>query len=266
MNNDALNDNAHRDDVTKALSGLFGQWIEGINVDRYGQISGLITSRGWVIRASIEVPGLGPVEMDDSRIGGPVIVNVEVLPTGSLTLVCVYLRKEGDVRFHASAPWAISGEKGFAIAARPDGQIGIRPSGEPHFATPAKLLALRESQPSVIEIDVLDRAEADWVEPGDVVSSLLEHGVKDNQEITEQGIAALSALVARGELEMGVIGDNGFEVSQRGIEDDIEHIERTWRALSPRKPYFGQIGWFNLTDAGRSRLLKAKRAPSGDGA
>ena len=107
MNNDALNDNTHWGNATKALSGLFGQWIEGINVDRYGQISGLITSRGWVIRAPFEVPGLGPVEMDDSRIRGSVIVNVEVLPTGSLTLACVYFRKDGDVRFPHPLPGQI---------------------------------------------------------------------------------------------------------------------------------------------------------------
>lgn len=244
----------HGQSVTEAIGALFGQWIEAVDSTPDGLALGLVTSRGWILRGALSVPGFGAVQPDDSRLVGLAVLSVEITTAGSFVLQCARLDEKQTVNIEVACPWALVGEEGLAVAARPDGAVGLRKRQGPTYATPETMQSLITSAPSDIEMELLRRADDDWISPADANDILLGHGIESPDERTEQGIAAFANLIGRGELQLGVIGDEGFDPSTAGLETDIELLARTWRALSPRDLNPGQIGWFTMTDAGRSRL------------
>ena len=106
---------------------------------------------------------------------------------------------------------------------------------------------------------MLVAADDDWATPADVVSALVGRGVREPREIARHGIPALARLVARGDLRAGSIGAAGFVPSGDAPATTIEHVAALWTALGEigRMPGPGQIAWFDLTDTGRERLLRA---------
>lgn len=253
MNTGAERQHLNREGVTRALRPLHDQWVEAINTTSGGAIASLITSRGWVIRGRIHAPGYGFVETDDSRLSGRFILDVTALPAGSLRIQGPQIPREKAVTFTVDPPWEVTGEMGFTVSAETGTDALLLPGGSATYATPALIEHLRERPITSLELDTLREGEIDWVAPWDVAGILTESGMPISHALVERSVDALAALVARGELGMGAIGD-GFEPSTAGVEEDIELIARTWRALSPRTTIAGQIGWFNLTDAGRARL------------
>lgn len=107
---------------------------------------------------------------------------------------------------------------------------------------------------------VLEAGLDDWVTPGDVVAELVERDVRDPREIARHGAAALARLVARGDLEAGSIGEQGFTPAAEGRSASIEHVAALWHTLGGigRRPGPGQIAWFVITDRGRSRVAVSR--------
>lgn len=236
-----------------ALGRLFGQWFEAVEVVD-GQVLGLVTSRGWIVRGQMHVNGVSVPRSDDSHIVGHVIVNSTIDPDGTLTIHTSKLDATASLEIRINSPWLAVGPRSCAVQARHDGVIGVHPEGPNRIATSEAVAAWRSAGPNQEEFEVLRRATDDWMSPADIAGILAEGGVEDTQEVTKLGIDILAGLLVRGDLEAGAVTDNGFEASAEPIEDLIETVATTWMALSNRRLSPGQIVWLNLTESGSARL------------
>ncbi|MEE1650338.1 hypothetical protein V1260_05980 [Brachybacterium sp. J144] len=245
---------AHDPALPDHLASLRGQWIEGIAVD--ADRTRLVTSRGAVLHGPAEPGGASWIggdglSKDDGRLLGAVVTATTLAPEGVLTLVLADADGNDPLLVAIRAPWVLALPRGAGLAARADGRIDVREGSGPVHATAEAMGAWTESEPCAVERAVLEAAEDDWVSPGDVVSALLRAGVSTDEEIARQGIAVLSRLLARGDLEAGWIEEEGFRPAEGAPADVIEHVATVWHALAGigRRPGPGQIAWFRIPES-----------------
>lgn len=240
------------------LDALTGQWIVAFDVERSSDRARIVTSRGWVLCGSSTMPG-GPFTTDDARLSGAVIAECALHSSGPLTLTIAGRDGSRDSELAVQPPWSVEGPRGAALAMRSDAQLGIREESGPRFATDNALYTWVRSEPTPIEIELLESAEDDWLSPGDVVTALLRTGLTDDTEIRSRGIDLLARLMARADVVAGHVGTEGFTSTNDPVPAVIEHVGTVWSALSGRQPGPGQIAWFDLTESGQARLDDARR-------
>jgi hypothetical protein len=176
---------------------------------------------------------------------------------GTLTLLLTDADGSRPLPLAVAPPWGLALPDGAGLVAARDGRVGTRPrTPGPRFATAEAMAEWTSTTPDAIEQDVLDAADDDWVTPADVVSALVERGVQEPQQVARHGVLALARLVARGDLEAGTVGEDGFVRASEDPSASIEHLAALWSALGGigRLPGPGQIAWFSLTAAGEARL------------
>ncbi|GAA1324890.1 hypothetical protein GCM10009592_08860 [Brachybacterium rhamnosum] len=245
------------DDEHPLLTALTGQWVEA--ADPAPQPV-LVTSRAAVLHGDLRGPSGAPTR-DDARVLGAFVTSSVLAADGTLTLLLADADGGRPMPLAVAAPWGLALPDGSALAAAEDGRIGVRPGDPaPRFATPAAMAAWAASDPDEVELAVLEAGLDDWVTPGDVVAELVERDVRDPREIARHGAAALARLVARGDLEAGSIGEQGFTPAAEGRSASIEHVAALWHTLGGigRRPGPGQIAWFAITDRGRSRVAVSR--------
>lgn len=253
-----MSDEQLASDVSATMAGTIGQWIEAIDAPT-AQGQRVILSRGWTMMGAPLLGG-APLDVDDSRLVGTIITSSTAAATGSLTWQLADADDATQTRrevIATPAPWALTALEGLAVAARPGGSVGLQPATGRAVATDARMSAWRHAEIAPADLEVLESATDDWVSPADVWSALLDSGVTEGHEVARHSVDLLGRLVARGDLVVGSITDDGFQPSADDPAADLEMIATLWGMLAPRIPGPGQIAWFDITGRGRQRLAES---------
>lgn len=243
-----------REGAASALAALVGQWIEAVDAEP-GRHR-LVASRGWIVQGAIRVPALGErlPRRDDARLIGQVIARAEVRADGALALAMAFEDGSSPLEVAIAPPWDAAALRGAGVAAASPEAIAVRPAGAPIIATDAAMRAWAAAPVDELDLDLLRRAEDDWLSPADVASALAERGVFGAGALCEQGVDRLARCIARGDLRVGSLAAGGFVPSQDAPDEVIELVGAMWGALSDRHVLPGQISWFEITEAGSARL------------
>ena len=240
------------------LDGLRGQTVLHTLVASRGTWT--ITARGWVLHSRIqqlEGPALGTdasaaVGLRDPLLVGAVIREAEMLADGHLTLALQTSR--GPLRLTTVPRWQIDAPRGASLHVAEKGEVTERPPGAPVHATSEALAEHAASTRSGIEQRLLERGSRAWLHPGDVVTVLAGAGALEDTEFERRGPVLLARMLARDEIRAGFVAEGRFTPWNLSLEDVVEHIGTTWRALGGRTPGPDMIAWFELTAHGRDTL------------
>lgn len=240
------------------LDGLRGQTILHTRVASRGTWT--ITARGWVLHSRIqqlEGPALtsdapAAVGLRDPRAVGALIHEAEMLTDGRLTLTLQTSR--GPARLSTVPRWQIDAPRGASLQRTQEGELTDRPPGAPVHATPEALAEHAASPRSGIEQRLLERGRRAWLHPGDVVAVLASAGALEDTEFERRGPVLLARMLARDEIRAGFVAEGRFTPWDLPLEDVVEHLGTTWRALGGRTPGPDMIAWFELTEHGRDTL------------
>lgn len=244
------------------LRPLQGQWIERLRTD--GAESRLVTSRGAVLTAHLRIdPAV--VHSLLPRLDGGIILATTIAEDGVLTLALGKASESEPLLLDAPAPWELALPRGAGLTAQDGGLLGIREEVGPLTATPEAMEQWSRSLPDALDRMVLDDGMDDWVTPADVVSAMVHLGVEVENR-ARRGVEALARLIARGDLEAGVIEDDGFRPSVEPPDAVIEHVATVWFALTDPHPGAGHIAWFRITPSGEARWAAAHGTSEGDAA
>lgn len=251
-----LRDHDH-DPSPMPLPQLVGQAVIHTRVAARGTWTA--TARGWSLHARSQVVDGSAVGLRDPRVVGAVIEQVVVGSDGTLHVTLT--QRTGHASLMIPAPWLVAGPLGAAIRADEKGRtVSTAPSG-PEFATADAMAAHRASTPSGLERTLLRRGLDEYLHPGHVVEALLQSGAVEDEEFERRGPLLLARLLARGDLRAGFLTGGRFTPWDLPVEEVIEHVGTTWRAVGGREPRAGMIGWFELTRTGEETL-----GPTGDAA
>ena len=240
----------HGADVGALLARLRDQWVEAVDPAPHPL---LITSGAAVLHGALHIPTGAPAR-EDARVLGAHLAASTLSADGTLTLLLADADGSRPLPLALAAPWDLALSDGSGLAVSRDGRVGARAGTPgPRFATAEAMAEWASTSPDAIEQDVLEAAEDDWVTPGDVVAALVERGVREPREIARRGVLVLARLVARGDLEAGTIGEDGFVPAGGDPASSVEHLAALWSALGGigRLPGPGQIAWLSMTPGSR---------------
>lgn len=248
--------------LTTFLGGLCGQWIEETFIEGNDSDTPtrtrIVTSRGHQLAAHTARISSREIQDRDSPIYGFVITATRLDPDGSMRWALAWYSDPSRTEaLRVSPPWTLRGLCGEAVAASIDGRIGHHPATGFRFATPEALRTWASSPRTNIDFEILDYADADWVQTYEVVGALVEAGITDDDELLRRSIDITAGLLVRGDLVAGMIGDDGFEQTSEPLPELIERIATTWTFLGTDM-HFGSICWFSITDTGREHLYAAR--------
>lgn len=245
------------------LDGLRGQTVVHTRVASRGTWT--ITARGWVLHSRIQqLNGLAlhgdalesnpsaAVGLRDPRLVGATIYDAELLGDGLLTLTLQ--NSQGPLRLSTAPRWRLDAPRGAMLQAEEKGELTSLPAGPPVHATTSALAEHAASSRSGIEERLLAMGREQWLHPGHVVTALANAGALDDAEFERRGPLLLARLIAREEIRAGFVTAGRFTPWDLSLQEIIEHITTTWRAIGGRAPEADMIAWFELTDIGRGIL------------
>src|SRR5690606_27085361 len=124
--------------------------------------------------------------------------------------------------------------------------------GPPLHASPEQLAAHRASTRSGIEDRLLATARDRCVHPGHVVEVLAAAGAVDEEEFARRGPLLLARMLARGELQAGILHEGRFRCWARAQKAVIKRTGTTSTAMGGPAPDGDMSAWVARAPAGRA--------------